>query len=525
MRFQLARYRRVIQALFFVVFVLLLVLTAEHTALPFASQLFLEFNPLIALVAVIAGLPLISALLYSLATMIATLLFGRVFCGYACPMGTLLDLFAPLAKVLHIDQKVFKKLKILPLITLVTLLALSVFKIGFVTIFDPISLITRVTAVAITSVKYLAHLYSLYSSMPYTEVGILEFGRELGRGFNSAMTSNYPKLIDSSEWILLLFVLTVSLNALGKRFWCRYLCPLGGLLGLVGRVPLFRRKVDATACTNCMRCTKSCDMQAVTNNGLATDAANCTLCLKCRGKCRQAAISWGLKPELTNEIPSRRAAITAIGGSITVAGLVPFMGKAKAQDSTLIRPPGVSNEELFLSKCVRCGECLAACPTNVLQPALLQYGASALWTPHLDFTASACDYSCNACGQVCPTGAIKYLTLEEKQTFAIGTAEIDQDTCYRCGICVRVCPVPGAIGLARVPSALSPFGGMGAVSLTVDSTRCVGCGECEVACPLRWSKAIKVVRSDVGSGTGSSTSGSPSNNRSYNGPELPGGSV
>ena len=461
-------------------------------ALPFPSQLFLELDPLIALVTIIAGHPLTSALLYSLITVVVTLLLGRVFCGYACPLGTLIDLFSPLSKLLRVNQRIFERLKVLPLVILTMLLTLSAFKAGLALVLDPISLVTRATTAIIIFVKALPGFYSSYSSA--SSVGLEN------PGFGQAFGFEYPRLLDSSGWIVLFFVFVIGLNLLGKRFWCRYLCPLGGLLGLIGRVPLYRRKADAVACTSCLKCSKVCDMDAVTGKGLSTDAANCLLCLKCRDNCPQNAISSGLKPELTSEIPSRRTAIAVIGGSIAATALVPFKSLATTQNPTLIRPPGVSSEELFLGKCMRCGECLAACPTKVLQPALLQYGIDALWTPHMDFSAGVCDYSCNACGQVCPTGAIAHLTLEEKQTFAVGSAEIDQNTCFRCGICYRVCPVPGsAISVTRSPEAFDMFGRIGGVLLNVDSDKCIGCGLCEAACPVRENKPIKVVRSTVSS--------------------------
>lgn len=500
MRFRLSKYRRIIQAFFFVLFLLLLGISARPIVLPFPTQLFLASDPLIAIAAVVAGLPLITALLYSLVTVAVTFLFGRVFCGYACPMGTFLDLFSPFAKLLKINQKPFRKLKVLPLITLAVVLVMSLFRVNFLMLFDPISLITRTTSVTIFPA--LDFILTKASVGLYRSDMLAGPVNNMMKNLSGVLVFGNPKMFSSTQWIILLFISVVSLNALGKRFWCRYLCPLGGLLGLIGRVPLYRRKVEADACAGCMDCAAVCEMDAVANDGTATDAANCILCLKCRDECPQEIISWGLKPELTSEMPSRRSAVLAIGGGIAAAYLVPFKSLAARDKSTLVRPPGVSNEDDFLSKCIRCGECLKACPNNVLQPALFQYGLDAIWTPHLDFSQGVCDWSCNACGRVCPTGAIEHLTVKAKQKFVIGKAAINRSRCYPwitghgCQICYNLCPLPEKAVFLKDTKQYDPSG-MQIVLPYIVEEKCIGCGICQNNCPVPGQKAIYVFRKDV----------------------------
>jgi len=121
-------------------------------------------------------------------------------------------------------------------------------------------------------------------------------------------------------------------------------------------------------------------------------------------------------------------------------------------DSRLIRPPGALNERDFLQKCIRCSACVKVCPQNFLQPSLLEGRLEGLWTPIGKGRFGYCEYNCNLCGIVCPTGAIKELSLQEKKNVSIGTAFIDKSRCLpyafglECVVCEEMCPVsPKAI--------------------------------------------------------------------------------
>lgn len=486
--FHISRYRRVIQLLFFVIFVFLLLAAVKRTPLPVPYQIFLQFDPLLALAGLIVGVPLLAALAYSLITVIITLLLGRVYCGYACPMGSVLDVFSPLARILKIKPASLSGLKTLPLMILAVVVTLGFFNIGVLLALDPMSLITRMSVVV---VEYVTTISGLFNSESF-----MAFAREQNAGSLEILSYGYSKIFYSSDWIIFSFLFIIGLNILGKRFWCRYLCPLGGLLGLLSRVPLWRRKADPSLCTDCGICVKTCDMNAAAP-AMATDAASCVLCLKCRERCPSDAVSLGLKPELTKEMPSRRSAIAILASGLAAAAFTPLRVQASIDDPTLIRPPGVEDEELFLGKCSRCQECLMACPTGALRPAFLQYGFEALWTPHLDFSVDVCDFKCNACTQSCPTGAIKKLDILEKQSFAIGTAKVFNDKCILwvkgtgCGICVESCPLRGqAIKMRTEPDR---YGRMRKIPVVFEDS-CIGCGICEAVCPIQGEKAIKVLK-------------------------------
>ena len=133
------------------------------------------------------------------------------------------------------------------------------------------------------------------------------------------------------------------------------------------------------------------------------------------------------------------------------------------RDPNLIRPPGALDEDRFLARCIRCGQCMRICPGNIIQPALFEAGIQGLWTPAVNYRigVSGCQPNCVACGQVCPTAAIRPLSLEEKQgtgEFAaqgpirMGTAFVDRTRCLPwamdrpCLVCHELCPVsPKAI--------------------------------------------------------------------------------
>ena len=80
----------------------------------------------------------------------------------------------------------------------------------------------------------------------------------------------------------------------------------------------------------------------------------------------------------------------------------------------MIRPPGSLTEDEFLGRCIKCAACMRVCPTNVLQPALLEGGIEGLWTPILKNQLGYCEQNCVLCGQVCPTGAIRSISVQEK---------------------------------------------------------------------------------------------------------------
>ena len=127
----------------------------------------------------------------------------------------------------------------------------------------------------------------------------------------------------------------------------------------------------------------------------------------------------------------------------------------------VIRPPGSVAEDEFLRRCIKCDQCIRVCPTNVLQPALFEAGVEGLWTPIMISKMGWCELNCTLCSQVCPTGAIREISIAEKLgvgpfeakgPIKTGTAFYNQGRCLpwamdtSCVVCEEVCPVsPKAI--------------------------------------------------------------------------------
>jgi ferredoxin len=200
------------------------------------------------------------------------------------------------------------------------------------------------------------------------------------------------------------------------------------------------------------------------------------------------SLSWGYEYD-----PSRRQILASLATGAVGVGLL-NTGLLKSKNPYLLRPPG-AKEEQFLTQCVRCGRCIKVCPNSALRPTLFEAGLEGIWTPMLVPRLGYCDYSCNACGQVCPSEAIPPLPLGEKRKAVIGTAQVDRDRCISCMICPDMCPV-GAIEVVEVERE-----GMMVMLPQVVPELCTGCGICEYVCPVEGVAAIRVYAPGAPSGS------------------------
>jgi MauM/NapG family ferredoxin protein len=501
------RIRQGTQVLSLLLFISLFIYANAQRPQRFWGDLFSRLDPLLMLAASLGGKVLLGGLLLAGLTLLLTLLFGRVWCGWLCPLGTVLEWLAP-RQARRSRPKAppesWRAAKYLLLFAIVVAALLGSQALIFT---DPITILNRTLATAVWP--------ALRFAVVHVEAFLYQF-RPLWGPLDAVHGAVIQPLFQEVQPVFslgvltaLLFVGLVALNWWAERFWCRYLCPLGGFLGLLSKLSLVRREVN-DACTQCVRCTHSCPTGTIDpNDGYRSDPAECIVCYDCLTDCTRGSISfrWQL-PGRTSAPwrparwraydPTRRQALAAMGASVIGVALLGVEPVTKRQPATMIRPPGASPAG-FSALCVRCGACVRVCPTQGLQPSLFEGGIQNLLTPHLVPRLGYCNFSCNACGQVCPTGAIPPLQLEEKQGTPIGLARIDQDRCLPwaynipCIVCEEACPVADkAIKLQEV----EVINGQGEVVLLqrpqVTRELCIGCGVCEYQCPMGGEAAIRV---------------------------------
>ncbi len=470
---------------FFFLFIVLLGITDFRNMKGYEVALFLEFSPLVSISTFLTSWTVYKGLILSLFIIIPTLFFGRFFCSWGCPMGILNQwishLFNKRRPVDDYKVNAYYKIYRLKYYILAVLLVLALFGSLQTGLFDPIALITRSFAV------------SLYPAMNYVS-GEFYLKQPLFMGGIS---------------IALLFLTILFANRFLTRFWCRVLCPLGALLGLLSGKALLRIRRDVEKCTDCQKCLQYCHGGCDPHSALRV--SECHVCMNCIEQCPEGAIHYGLSKSTSSihspvDINRRRLIETAVAGFF----LFPMMRSSVTAKTTpqhmVIRPPGSIPEGEFLRRCIKCGDCMRVCPTNVLQPAMLEAGLEGLWTPILINKIGYCEHNCVLCSQVCPTGAIMPLKVEKKigknpyqKPVKIGTAFYDRGRCLpwamniECIVCEEVCPTsPKAIWFQSVEIKARD----GRTKLLkrpyLDTKLCVGCGICENKCPVHDHPAVRV---------------------------------
>ncbi len=499
----LLNIRRLTQALFLLLFFFLFIQTESkgNDELGYPVRLFLDFDPLILVTTLLSAHAAAAAFTLSLVTLVATLIFGRFFCGWVCPLGTLNNLVGSIRR--KRPAGVYANWYRVKYYLLIGILASAVFTLQPVGIMDPLSLLIRSFSVSIFpwfNFAVRSVFDTVYRANP---LGLAAATEPVYGALKHSVLSFDQSLYRQSILIGVLFLVVLGLNLLEKRFWCKYLCPLGAFLGVLSRRSLIKRSVSE-GCTSCGVCSAVCQGNAAPEARDRSRDTECLVCRNCDDICPQNAVSFGFRKDRKSaslDLGRRRVITSALSGIAAVPLLraVPI-GRPGAQDPGLLRPPGSLSEKEFLKRCVKCGECMKVCTTNGLQPALLEAGAEGIWSPVLVPRIGYCEYRCTLCGQVCPTGAIRRLTPEEKAKVRIGTAMFDKGRCLPwaharpCIVCEEVCPTPKkAIWLeearvrdrkGRTATVLQPH---------VDLELCIGCGICEAKCPVLGKPAVAVI--------------------------------
>jgi polyferredoxin len=428
-----------------------------------------------------------------------TLVLGRVFCGWVCPLGTLNNIVGSFKKWRsNTASRNWYRVKYYVLIFLIVS---SLFSLQLVGIVDPLSLLIRSLSVSIyplLNYSTRAVFDSIYSS---DIKGIVNVSEPIYSVLKKTVLSFQQPFYVQSAFIGVLFLLILGLNLIEKRFWCRYLCPLGAFLGIISRFSFLKRSVSE-GCTSCSACANVCQGNASPDKKEEWRDTECFYCYNCDDVCPQNAVSFGFfkKQAATMDLGRRRVIASMASGIIAVPLLrVSPLSKSEFINQKLIRPPGSLEEKEFLKRCVKCGECMKVCITNGLQPTILEAGIEGIWSPVLIPKIGYCEYRCTLCGQVCPTGAIKRLTLEEKAKVKIGLAMIDKGRCLPyahakpCIVCEEVCPTPKkAIWFEKGVVKDRTGKEMVVQQPRVDLKLCIGCGICEAKCPVVDRPAIYV---------------------------------
>ena len=498
--------RQIVQILFFVLFIFLLFAgLQQQTVFPLAD-FFFRVNPLSALTSMLASRAWIPRLGWALAIVGLTLLIGRVWCGWICPFGTLLE-WVSFRKARQRARAISPRWRTVKYVLLVVILVGALFGNLTLLIFEPLALFTRaMTTVVIPALNYSINatessLYSLAFMRP-----AISWLEGVIRG---PILPVVQPVFNSSLLVAGLFFGILAINLLADRFWCRYLCPLGGLLGWLSKFSILRPLIDQT-CTGCTRCALLCKPGAIKTIPAMSESsreveimpAECTVCLDCLVNCAKDGLGIGtvLKIAPAQEFDlSRRQFLQSFAIGAAAIVILSTNMRLRIRNSRLIRPPGIKAEEEFLSKCLRCSECMKVCPTNGLQPVQTDAGLEGWWTPGLMPRLGHCDYGCNACGQVCPSGAIPPLTLEQKRQAVIGTAIVNRNRCLPwasatpCIVCEEMCPTPEkSIRLEEV-SVTNTAGEIVPLQRPyVLRELCIGCGICENHCPVEGDAAIQV---------------------------------
>jgi len=411
-------------------------------------NLFLELDPLASLMTLLTTGILYKGLLLGWVVLGLTVLLGRFFCGWICPLGTLQQVFGWLGSCLKsrrekIESNKYRgfqiiKYYILVVLIVVALLPFEGFRLLLSGIFDPISLAHR----------------SIYFSFGYWA------------DVTQISNSVTPRLYSQAGVIALLFFGILITCWWLPRFYCRFICPAGALMGLFSRYAIWRIGKKEPKCSSCQLCNNYCEGACDPFGKIHIH--DCLLCMNCLDACNQKSMGYQTKlsasGEITNPDLTRRGLLISMASGALLIPAIHIDGAFKQNwNANLIRPPGTLPENEFLKRCIRCGQCMKICPPNIIMPDGFINGPESLWTPILNFRigTSGCQINCVACSHICPTGAIRPLTLDEKNgsgryqdkgPIRIGTAFVDKGRCLPwsmnrpCLVCQENCPIsPKAI--------------------------------------------------------------------------------
>ena len=469
----------------------------------FPAETFLLIDPLVGFSTALAGKFLNwSTLAWMIGILAFCIVIPRAFCGYFCPLGTLIDAFDWL-----IGRR-FKRWHVPD---------------------NPVGLAkprgwehTKYYLLAAVLISSLCGVLSsgFFSAIPVLTRGLLFTGGRVQLAAIKGSSQLGP--VGPMFYVsIALFCGVFLLSLKGRRFWCRYVCPSGALLSVFNFFRVGERKVEST-CINCNKCVEACPFDAI-HEDFTTRTNDCTYCQSCGGVCPTDAIKfvsrWNfVELKVPDDPPKQERPVSRrgfgmagiLGAAAAVATKVAdATGTGQSSSGKPLRPPGSVPEKEFLDLCIRCGECFKVCPGPVLHPAGLEHGIESLWTPVAHPEHAGCHQECNFCTQVCPTGAIQPLDLAVKKTTHMGLAVVNTNTClpFRedgredCNLCFVECEHAGykaiemrpiELPVNRMELEMQGFSDFEIDEMStiqapfVDPDKCVGCGICTFRCHTKF---------------------------------------
>jgi polyferredoxin len=427
-----------------------------------------------------------------------TLLFGRIYCSLICPMGIFQDIVSSISKIANRKKKHYqyqhRKSKNILRWSIVGI-TFILFCLGYTIVLgtvDPYSAYGRIT------VHLFKPLYLLGNNL--LAVIFNSFGNYTFYRIEIVMLSLYA-FITAILTLLLVGILAWT----NGRLYCNTICPVGTVLGFISKFSLFKVRINADKCNHCGLCSKGCKSSCIDSKSGKIDYSCCVDCFNCINICHRKCLTFGI-PLKTKEEKNNLSAkkiddqkrqfllsgfLTAITIPVAWAQRQTTMlnGKRTIVRETAISPPGAISADHLLKHCSSCHLCIAKCPSNVLKPAWMEYGFGGIMQPIMYFEKGFCNFDCTLCSNICPNGALKALSVEEKRLMQVGRVVFDERVCIvhtegtNCGACSEHCPTQAVKMIPYKDGLTIPF---------VNPDICVGCGGCEFICPTRPYRAIHV---------------------------------
>ena len=436
--------------------------------------------------AILAGNVVVVAVL-----LVLTILFGRIYCSVICPMGVMQDIFsffggkAKKNRFSYTKNRTWLRIGILVLFVALMLLGLNAIAI----------LIAPYSAFGRIATNILQPVYIWINN-------IFAYFAERADSYAFYHVDVWVKAGASLAVSIITLVVIGFLAFRYGRSWCNNICPVGTLLGFISKYSLFCIKIDDSKCVKCHKCERNCKSSCIDVENHVIDHSRCIACMNCIGNCKQGGITYGLRKRATKSVDakvddSRRkflATTAAVGTAMAVkaqevkmdGGLAVIEDRQSPSRKTAIKPAGSGCHANFSKHCTACQLCVSECPNHVLRPSTKLEN---LMQPEMDFDNGYCNINCNRCSQVCPTGAIQKIEKEDKTNIRIGHAIWLTQNCLlskgeACGLCQRNCPTEALMLVDDFST--------GKKSISVNESKCIGCGKCENLCPSRPLGAIYV---------------------------------